>query len=146
MSKEGIFWTKPGTTESNYDKAPPYPSYNAIAVVVEQFTSQYVTREMASAFWQRYRAATQEIAQSYNDMAAQRRELAKKIAELETELAKWKGQQRKGRRPDRKIQAMHEEIRTMKDTGISNREIARRLGISEGTVRRVLNEVCFARH
>lgn len=64
--------------------------------------------------------------------------LRQRVLELEAELSKWKKNQGKGKRPNRKIQAMYGDIKKQKATGASNRSIARQFGISEGTVRRMV--------
>lgn len=139
MSKAGIYWTKAGTGDCDFSKTPPYPSFNALAVLVGSFASQYVNRAMVNAFWERYQGATDEITQAYNDALQQNRDLQKKVDQLETELKKWTSQQGKGKRPDQRIYNRTEEVRSWKASGLSNREIARRIGVSEATIRRILN-------
>ena len=139
MSKEGIFWVKPDAKECDFERTPPYPSYNAMAVMVDSFKSQYVNVSMAKAFFERYYAATDEILKIHNGNNARIKELYDENTRLKSELNKWKTQQGKGRRPSKKLFDKDEEIKMMKETGISNRQIAKLLDVSEGSIRRRVN-------
>ncbi len=137
MGEIGIYWTKENG-ELNYGIEPPYPSYNAMGKVANTFTSAYVTQNMAAAFWERFHRASGEISSTHNKLREENRKLRKKVAELELKLSKWTNQSGKGKRPSKKVTAVMGEVRIMKAAGESNREIARRLGVSEGTIRRML--------
>jgi DNA-binding NarL/FixJ family response regulator len=138
MNKTGIFWTKAGSTECDYEKYPPYPSYNALGAVLNQIWACYVSASTAQALRDRYARATNEILALMNGQAERIRELTKENAHLSAELDKWKTQQKQGKRPNKKIHAQIEEIKVLKVAGASNREIARQLKISEATVRRLI--------
>ena len=92
MSKVGIYWTKGNDDELDYEREPPYPSFNAMGVVVDTFTSAYVNQCMASAFWERYQRASKEICEMHKKLSNENKELIKRVNELETEIRKWKEQ------------------------------------------------------
>ena len=148
MSKSGIFWTK-GTNECDYERTPPYPSFNALGVVVDDIWACYVDVHTSVALRERYGKATKEISDMYNAQNEIMKNLRKTIetqvatmADMEAELEKWKSQQGKGKRETRKIKALTGDVKTLFSAGVSKREIARQLNVSEGTIRRILASVC----
>jgi DNA-binding NarL/FixJ family response regulator len=137
-----IYWTKPGTNELDYEKEPPYPSFNMLADRIKHNAATYVNLVMMASAMNLYNAASDEILKRMNGQAKTIQEQNAKIIELKCKLKKWENQQGKGKRPSKRIQAKKNDVIEMNAAGASNREIGRRLEISETTVRRILKAGC----
>lgn len=85
-----------------------------------------------------YKKAEDEFVSMYNKMDDHVKQLKAKNMELQEELDKWNSQKGKGKRTSRQLLEKKEEILNWKKDGISKREIARRVGVCEGTIRRLL--------
>ena len=81
---------------------------------------------------------------TYNNFSNHLLQLSKKIEMLEDDSKKYqkfKEHQGKGKRKSKKMMQYISIIRAYNELGVSNAEIARRLEISEGTVRNYLKEI-----
>ena len=138
MNKKGIFWTKAGTDECDLDREPPFPSFNLLYARMVHNSSCYVNQTMLYSAINLYDMATDEILKEDKRQREQIRHLMKANAELQERLTKWEAQQGKGKRTSQKVKDITNDVFLLRDSGISNREIARRHGVSEGTIRRIL--------
>ena len=81
---------------------------------------------------------------AYNNFASRLLQLGKKIELLEDDSKKYqkfKEHQGKGKKKSKKMMQYISIIKAYSDLGVPNTEIARRLEISEGTVRNYLKEL-----
>jgi DNA-binding NarL/FixJ family response regulator len=139
MSGRGLFWIKnENSDELDYKREPPFPSFNAAGNLIDSYAKKYLSLSMVEQYFERYIKAGREIKQRYDEQREMIKELQGKVIELENKLSKWERQQGKGRRPDKRLHSRENDVRTWKAEGISNREIARRLGVSEGSIRKIL--------
>lgn len=74
------------------------------------------------------------------DEVCKRQELVKIAYDLGKKSNEFINQQGKGKRPSKEILEKEEKIISLKESGISNREIARMTSVSEGTVRNILKK------
>jgi len=140
MGKLGIYWTNQETYEIDYEQEPPYPNFNALAALVCSFDSKYVNEDMINAFLRRYQKACNEIQKTQNTQNEQIWILKNKINALEAELSKWTSHQGKGRQQSKRVSGKESQIKAWRAEGLSKSAIARKLGVSEGTIRRIIKK------
>jgi hypothetical protein len=141
MPRFGLYWLKDDSSgELDYERIPPFPSFNAMGNLISSYSKSHLSVSKVEAFFERYEKAQDEIKALFIVERNKVKKLQESVKELEIKLSKWESQQGKGRRPDKKLRERLDEMRSLKLNGDSNRAIARVLGVSEGTVRRMLKE------
>jgi ATP/maltotriose-dependent transcriptional regulator MalT len=126
--------------ELDFERTPPFPSFNAIGNFIDNATSDYFSIAKANAFFVRYSKACDEIKELHARSRERIQALEGEVNELKEKIVKWESQRGKGRRPDKKIQERRGEVLKLNGKGYSNCEVARQLGVSEGTIRKILKQ------
>jgi DNA-binding NarL/FixJ family response regulator len=127
--------------EKEYDPAPEMNELERKLITLEDLLKGSKIKEVQEAFndvFNQYKKATKEFIDMYNEMEIQLKQLKAENMELQENLNKWNSQKGKGKRTSRKLLDKKEDILNWKKAGISTREIARNIGVSEGTIRRLL--------
>ena len=124
-----IFWNNQNG-ELDFNRPPPFPSFNALKNKLLATRSEYVTISDNDELLSLYNNASVEITELYN-------KTYKEIQNLKIELQKLEKfrNQGKGKRISKNLLNRESEILEWHHNGISNREIARQLNVSEGTIR-----------
>jgi predicted DNA-binding protein (UPF0251 family) len=144
MGQVGIFHRLKDSDECDFEKPPPFPSYNALCYLVELYRYEKYTDVAARESMKKaYNRASTEICDMVNRLMAEIQKRDEQIERMKPYMELmllFTEQQGRGKRPSKAIQVKVDEIMKMIGEGISKREAARRAGVSEGTIRRIVKD------
>lgn len=140
MSK--IYWMK-SNGELDLQNPPPFPNYNMLENEIINNSACYVSINMRNKTLEIHEQATAEILklidQKYKEISELKKENKEQkeiISKLTSQLKKWTDQQ-EGRKKILNYNQKN-QILEWKNEKLSNREIAKKLQVSEGTIRNFL--------
>lgn len=134
-----IYWTK-NNGELDFEKEPPFPSFNNLQDRISYNAHCYVNQNMENIALSLFEKASREILAEDNRLREQIKQLKIEkqeqlllINKLTEQLQKWTSQQ--AGRKTLLTDEQQQQIKKWKAENISNRVIAKRLKVSEGTIR-----------
>ena len=127
-----IYWTK-NDGESDLEKKTPFPNYNMLRNEIIKNSARYVNLDTREKALEIYDKSSDEILKFIRILQENNREQEILINDLNSQLQKWKEQQ--NGRKSILTKEKKDQIIKCKKMKLSNREIARNLKVSEGTIR-----------